>query len=140
MENILRTLDRIERGQCRIPQTQELAYGHETAVASSATGEDVTVKDSQTQPVPRSKRQRQRRLLSDDELLGEFSSGSGHRQISMELLPFEDARRIREATVIESRERAVADAGGEGALNPERPLKRKLLSTMDVEQFTDDDF
>lgn len=136
MKDILCTLDRIEKGQDRIPQTQELTRRHE-AVVLPITGEEITVKDSQPQPVlPKYKRQR--RLLSDDEVLEEFFSGSGHRQLSMELLPFEETKKIKEATVVE-RSGGVLDAGG-GLVSSDRPLKRKLLSTIDLEQFTADDF
>lgn len=136
MKDILRTLDRIEKGQVRIPQTQELARSHEVAVVLPITREEITIKDSQPQLVlPKFKRQR--RLLSDDEVLEEFSSGSGYRQLSMELLPFEEIRQIKEATVVERSERVI-DAGG--VMSSDRPLKRKLLSTIDLEQFAADDF
>lgn len=137
MKEILRALYRIEKGQGRIAQTQGLACSREVAVMLPMTGDETTVKDSQPQPVlPKSKRQR--RLLSDEEVFEEISSGSRDRQVSMELLPFEDAKRIKEATIVQNSEKIVADAGG--VMGLERPLKRKLLSTIDLEQFTDDDF
>lgn len=125
MKDILRVLDRIEKDQGRVPQTQGSTHGHNVVPAFA---EEVTVKDSQPQPAPpRSKRQR--RLLSDEEMLEEFSPISGHRQLSLELLPFESVKRIKETT---------ADAGA-GSMGLERPPKRKLLNTMDLAQFTADD-
>lgn len=138
MRDILRVLDRIEKGQGRIPQTQGLAYGHNVVAAPPVAGEEITVKDSQPQLVP-SKSKRQRRLLSDEEMLEEFSPISGHRQLSVELLPFENVKRIKEATAVERNERGVADAGA-GSMGSERPPKRKLLNTMDLAQFNADDF
>lgn len=137
MKDILCTLDQIERGQDRVPQTQKLTRSHEVAVVLPITGEEITVKDSQP-PLVLPKYKRQRRLLSDDEALEEFSSDSGHRQLSMELLPFEETKEIKEATAVEGGGK-VLDVGG-GLMGSDRPLKRKLLSTIDLEQFTADDF
>lgn len=137
MKDILRVLDRIERDQGRISQSQALAYGHNVVAASPVAGEEIAVKDSQPQLVP-SKSKRQRCLLSDEEMLEEFSPVSGHRQLSLELLPFENSKRIKEATAVERNERGFADAGA-GSMGSERPPKRKLLNTMDFAQFDADD-
>lgn len=102
MKNVLRVLDQIQ--------------------APQVAAEVIVVKDSQPQPQPL-KSKRQRRLLSDEEMAGEYSAG--YRQLSVELLPFVEAREV--------------DAGT-GAVGLERPPKRKLLSTMDLAQFAADDF
>lgn len=87
----------------------------QAAAAPHIAAGESAVKDSQ----PPMKSKRQRRLLSDEEMAGE---GAGYRQLSVELLPFVEARE--------------ADA----AVGLERPPKRKLLSTMDLAQFAADDF
>lgn len=120
MKDILRVLDQIEVRQSKA-QDQACARG-----VAVAPGEDIAVKDSQ----PPLKSKRQRRLLSDEEIAREFSPGVGYRPLSMELLPFVETREITPV------DRA-ADAGGATGL--ERPLKRKLLNTMDIAQFNDDD-
>lgn len=102
MKDVLRVLDQIQ--------------------APQVAAEVIAVKDSQPQPL---KSKRQRRLLSDEEMAGEYSAGAGYRQLSVELLPFVEAKEVDTVT---------------GAVGLERPPKRKLLSTMDLAQFAADDF
>lgn len=78
---------------------------------------------------------RPRRLMSDEELLAE--EAMFQREPSMELMLVEEVRQVRERTETIEKAAVTADnGGGFGVL--ERPLKRKLLSTMDVEQFADE--
>lgn len=106
MKDVLRVLDQIQ--------------------APQVAAEVIAVKDSQPQPQPQPlKSKRQRRLLSDEEMAGEYSAGAGYRQLSVELLPFVEAKEVDTVT---------------GAVGLERPPKRKLLNTMDLAQFAADDF
>lgn len=87
---------------------------------------EVSVKDLQPQSLPR----KRRRLLSDE---GVRCGGSVPREVSVELLGVGEKRGV-EIVGRELRSGKVIFMGKGGEVL-ERPLKRKLLSTLDVEQF-----
>ncbi|KAH8148229.1 uncharacterized protein LAJ45_07681 [Morchella importuna] len=108
------------------------------------------VNDIKAVPVAGSKRQR--RLLSDEEIRDDEGGGDGledhrfiNRQYSIELLSIQEMKdTTRDSRVLAVEENGKASTGGGigvglGATMVERPMKRKLLSTMDVDQFSGDE-
>jgi hypothetical protein len=108
------------------------------------------VNDIKVVPIAGSKRQR--RLLSDEEIHDDEGDGDGvgdnrftNRQDSLELLSVEemkDTARVSRVLAIGENGKASTGGGtggGLGANMVERPMKRKLLSTMDVDQFSADE-
>ncbi|KAI5847083.1 hypothetical protein DFP73DRAFT_583733 [Morchella snyderi] len=102
--------------------------------------------------VPISGSKRQRRLLSDEEIHDDEGDGDGvgncrftNRQDSLELLSVEemkDVARDSRVLIIERNGKVGTGGGVGGGLGTtmvERPMKRKLLSTMDVDQFSGDE-
>lgn len=134
LHEVLSVLNRNQENQKE--QKQDEDADKEVAVL---TVDEVTVKDSQPQmPQSLPKSKRQRRLLSDDEVLDDILPESRQRVYSTELLSIEEVRRVNGAKDTEQRnevDESGEAGGGSGGAIVERPLKRKLLSTFDMEQF-----
>lgn len=134
MYEVLSVLNRNQENQKE--QKKDEDADKEVAVL---TVDEVTVKDSQPQmPQGLPKSKRQRRLLSDDEVLDDILPGSRQRVYSTELLSIEEVRRVNGAKDAEQRneeDESGEVGGGSRGVIVERPLKRKLLSTFDMEQF-----
>lgn len=129
----------------KIKTEKRVGLGAEREIQSSFE----VVNDIKAVPVAGFKRQR--RLLSDEEIHdgGGGDGLEGHRfinrQHSIELLSIQEMKdTTRDSRVLAVEENGKASTGsslevGFGATLAERPMKRKLLSTMDVDQFSGDE-